>query len=550
MNSKILKTLIFIGIFVLIISFSGIIAADTSSSSETSKGHETPTTGESTTSSSRVEASTTTTKQGEVTTTTNEATTSTTVGSSSTTSTSTTKFETDYVLTPEDKVLLVEPSVCYVTSLWIARVYDDNLQKWSEPYYYGPFGGTGFCINPVTGHIVTAAHVIDVPYNEIKKGILDKYIKDVYPEDYETLSQSDWDTIFSHFKVEGLKNAEPDREVWVQFNTATANIPDNPDESYTRAEVIALSSPQQRDIGIIQVTPKTGRALSSAIIGDSSMIEISDPVTIIGYPWTSDIGQDNPLNPTVTSGSLSGRVMLNGTEVMQVQGNARPGNSGGPVLDNKGEVIGILTMGTDETNNYLRPSNDIKIILGKTENKTGMIDDEWKTGLVMFRQKHFKEAIKHFDAVLNLNNGHLLSQEYRAKAQSNIADDIPLVIETTTTNHVDTTTALTSGTTKKAGFDIKNSKILLIIIFSAGFILLAALILIIVLILRKNSKKNSNKASYKVTSPTPPTIVVEELKAKTEKKVKNGTKALFCSNCGTKVEDHQVFCANCGARLK
>ncbi|MCE5329467.1 trypsin-like peptidase domain-containing protein [bacterium] len=548
MNNKILKTFISIGIFVLIISFTGIIAADTSSSG-TDKGHDSPTTGESTTSSSRAEASTTTTKQGEVTTTTDETATSTTVGSSSST-TSTTKFETDYVLTPQDKVLLVQPSVCYVTSLWIARVYDDNLQKWSEPYYYGPFGGTGFCVNPATGHIVTAAHVIDVSYNEIKKGILDKYIKDIYPGDYDTLSQSDWDTIFSHFKVEGLKNIEPEREVWVQFNTATANIPDNPDESYTRAEVIALSSPQQRDIGIIQITPKTGRALSSAIIGDSSMIEVSDPVTIIGYPWTSDIGQDNPLNPTVTSGSLSGRVMLNGTEVMQVQGNARPGNSGGPVLDNKGEVIGILTMGTDETNNYLRPSNDISVILGNIKNQNGMIDKEWKTGLILFRQKHFKEAIKHFDAVLNLNNGHLLAQEYKAKAQADIAGDIPLVLETTTTTYLDTTTASAPETTKKAGFGIENSKILLIIIFSAGFLLLAALVAVIVMVLRKNNKNKSNKATYKVTSPAPPTIIVEELKAEKEEKIENGIKARFCSNCGAKVEEYQVFCANCGARLK
>ena len=548
MSNKFLKTFIFIGIFALIVSFTGIIVADTTGLPGSTDGHEAPTTGMPTTSNSRVETSTTTTKQGEVTSTTETTTTSTTVGSSS--STSTTKYKTDYVLTPQDKVLLVEPSVCYVTSHWIARVYDDNIQKWSKPYYYGPFGGTGFCINPETGHIVTAAHVIDAPYKEIKQGILDQYIKDVYPEDYDTLSQSDWDTINSHFKVEGLKKADPDREVWVQFNTATASIPDNPDDSYIRAEVISISKSDQRDIGIIQITPRTGRALSSAIIGDSSMVEITDPVTIIGYPWTSEIGQDNKLNPTITTGSLSGRVMLNGTEVMQVQGNARPGNSGGPVLDSNGEVIGILTMGTDETNNYLRPGNDIKILLGNIKNKTGLIDEEWKIGIIMFRQKHFKEAIKHFDAVLNLNNGHLLAQEYKAKAQSSIAGDIPLAVETTASSKIDNTASSTTDTTKKEDFNFKNSKTLLVLIFAAGFILLAALAAVIILILRKSSKKNINKAGYKITSPTTPTIIVEELKAGTEEKVKDGIKTKFCSNCGTKIEDHQAFCASCGARLK
>ncbi len=235
--------------------------------------------------------------------------------------------------------------------------------------------------------------------------------------------------IYDKFKVEGLNNTEPDREVWVQFNTAVANVPENPGNTFVRAEVISLSDRTQRDIAIIRITPVTGRALSSALIGDSSTVEVGDALTIIGYPWTSDIGTSNPLNPTVTQGTISGRVMYQGNEVLQVQGDARPGNSGGPVLGKDGTIIGILTMGTDNTNNYLRPANDIKSMLG-VENKLGQVDQEWRTGLAMYRQSHFSEAIKHFDAVLNLSAGHLLAQEYKAKAQQNMGQDVPLTQET------------------------------------------------------------------------------------------------------------------------
>ena len=547
MKNVFIKIFTFLIIFIFIFGISGVILADSSDETQSSGGHETPTTEKPGTTETKPGTATTSTSQGEITSTSEIMETTTTNSVSSSTSTS--KYETDYVLTSQDKVLLVSPSVCFVSSLWTARVYDDSLQKWSKAYSYGPIGGTGFCVNPETGHIVTAAHVIDVSYKEIKENILDQYIKEVYPEDYETLSESDWDTIDSHFKVEGLKNTAPDREVWVQFNTATAGIPDNPDENHTRAEVISISDSNNRDIGVIQITARTGRALSGAIIGDSSLIEILEPVTIIGYPWTSDIGQDNILNPTVTEGSLSGRIILNGTEIMQIQGNARQGNSGGPVLDTRGEVIGIITMATDSTNNYLRPGNDIKILLGKIKNITGLVDEEWKTGLIMYREQHFVEAIKHFNAVLNLSSGHILAQEYKSKAQSRIADDKPLVTETTS-NRIESTVISNIENTLEKPSDVKDSKTLLVIIFSCGFVLLAGIIIIIIFVLRRNNKKNNIKSSFKVSSLSQPTITIEELKAGKEEKTINGIKAKFCTNCGLKVEDNQGFCPNCGAKLK
>ncbi|MDZ7837245.1 MAG: S1C family serine protease [Actinomycetota bacterium] len=95
---------------------------------------------------------------------------------------------------------------------------------------------------------------------------------------------------------------------------------------------------------------------------------------------------------------ISARKMVEGTEVLPVDGTAAPGNSGGPVLNENGEVIGILTMGTSENINYLRPSNDVKDMLSRNgvENKLGMIDDNFAKGLAMYRQSHFSEAIEIF----------------------------------------------------------------------------------------------------------------------------------------------------------
>ena len=462
----------------------------------------------------------------------------------------------NYEPTAADKVLMVQPAVCYITSVFYGYVLDPWTNQWSD-YYYEAFGGTGFVVNPETGHIVTAGHVIDINEAQFKYDLIYSYLMDTYGDfgQLDDWTDADWNWAYENIKVEGSEGPPYDLEVYVQFNTAIASEPQGPGRSsYLRAEVVAKSPFEQRDIGIIRITPQTGRSLSSAILGDSSMIEVQDPVTMIGYPWTSDIGQDNPLSPTVTNGTISGKQMVGGTEWIQIQGDVRPGNSGGPVLDKNGNVIGIVSAGTDNTNNYIRPSNDIKSFLN-AENKLGLVDQEWRTGLAMFRLKHFSEAIKRFDAVLNLSAGHLLAQEYKAKAQANMGQDVPLGSDTTVAAVIEETTAITvsdettvtvvsqeTGLSKKALWGIIGGSI-------GGFILIVLIIVLIIMLSKKGSRPPVQQTPSYQQPPQPQQVTgnadnIEKTKAEDEEKLN------FCPNCGAKVEDDQVFCAKCGNKLK
>ncbi|MFA5014927.1 MAG: serine protease [Actinomycetota bacterium] len=331
-----------------------------------------------------------------------------------------------YELTSQDQVILTQPSVCFITSYYWGYVLDPWDNIWSDAYYEA-FVGTGFCVNPDTGHIITAGHMVEISEVDFKYDLIYTYLTETYGSQLDDWLDADWNWAYENIRVEGFEGGSYDREVYVQFNAANSGIPDNPadNETFIRAEVIDFSGWDQRDIALIRIQPQTGKALSGAMVGDSSMVEVQDNLTIIGYPWTSDIGQENVLNPTITNGNISGRLMLSGTEVLQVQGDARQGNSGGPVLNSNGQVVGILTMITDETNNYLRPSNDIKEMLSRNgvTNKPGMVDEEFRQGLVMYRLKYYTEAIKHFNSVLNLNQKHIQAQEYRSKAQEAINRD-------------------------------------------------------------------------------------------------------------------------------
>jgi S1-C subfamily serine protease len=325
-----------------------------------------------------------------------------------------------YQLTAKDMIILAQPAVCSITSYYSALVYDPNKMDYFGPYYSYVYYGTGFCINPSTGHILTAAHVVDIPETEIKWAILDQYIAEAYPDDYGILTDEQWNWIYENYKVVGeTSDTKVDHEVLVQFNQAISGLATSLNTPYMRAEIVDFSPWAQRDIAILRVQSVTGGALSSIMVGESGMTETLDDLTIIGYPWTSEVGQDNILNPTITTGTVSGKLMVGGTEVLQVQGDARPGNSGGPVLNSKGMVIGMLTMGTDETNNYLRPAADMKEMLNRNgvQNTQGMVDEEFKQGLINYRMGNYMEAINHFNAVLNLNQRHLLAQDYRSQAQ-------------------------------------------------------------------------------------------------------------------------------------
>ncbi len=397
-------------------------------------------------------------------------------------------------------LLLSQPAICYITTIYFARVFDPATNQWSEMFTYGPFNGTGFVVNPEIGIIITCGDLVDdieTNYVALKNAILDEYILKTYPEDYGELTDTDWATIYDGFKVEGETTPNPGREVWVQFNTATASVPDNPGNNYIRAEVVKLSDSTQGNIAVLRITPSTGRALSSTLIGDSSKIDIATAVFVMGYPWTSNIGQNDPLSITLVKGSISGKSMVNGKSIYQISAYAVDGNSGSPVFDEDGSVIGMLTAGTDNLVNFLRPSSELKLMLD-AENKLGPVDKEWKAGLALFKQNHFSEAIKRFNAVLNLSSGHLLAQEYKAKAQANMGSDVPITAETVPetaaeiavqeTVPVTTAPETTSAISSLLAFSLFGLNPLYTYLIFGGALLLFILLIVLIAVLFRRSK--------------------------------------------------------------
>jgi serine protease Do len=93
-----------------------------------------------------------------------------------------------------------------------------------------------------------------------------------------------------------------------------------------------LAASPEYDLALVRVQ---ARGLRTVSLGDSDAIRPGDPVIAIGNP----LG----LEDTVSNGLVSARRKYNGFEVLQVSAPIAPGSSGGPLFNERGEVVGIAT---------------------------------------------------------------------------------------------------------------------------------------------------------------------------------------------------------------
>src|SRR4029079_18264567 len=104
------------------------------------------------------------------------------------------------------------------------------------------------------------------------------------------------------------------------------------------------------DVGVLRVDPKA-HALTPLPLGDSSRVVVGEPVAAIGSPF----GNENSLTLGVVSAtqrsieSLTSQYNL--VDAIQVDAPINHGNSGGPLFDAAGRVIGINAQSRSDTGN-------------------------------------------------------------------------------------------------------------------------------------------------------------------------------------------------------
>jgi len=129
-------------------------------------------------------------------------------------------------------------------------------------------------------------------------------------------------------------------------------------------------------------------------LGDSQQVAVGDEVYVVGNP--------QGLEGTFSKGIISGIRNFDAKSILQITAPISPGSSGGPVLNNKGEVIGVAvaTLKGGQNLNFAIPVSYLSQLLTKLEPPTPLssVPTSSKSGLL---RKNFGE--NSIDAVVGEN---------------------------------------------------------------------------------------------------------------------------------------------------
>ena len=105
-----------------------------------------------------------------------------------------------------------------------------------------------------------------------------------------------------------------------------------------KASVVATDSKNDLALLLINGTSIPNSSIPYSV--KSSSAEVGEEIFVLGYPLTSTMGEEVKL----TTGVISSKTGFQGdASLYQISAPIQPGNSGGPLFDSKGNVIGIVS---------------------------------------------------------------------------------------------------------------------------------------------------------------------------------------------------------------
>jgi serine protease Do len=302
--------------------------------------------------------------------------------------------------------------------------------------------GSGFIVSP-DGYLVSNAHVVaeENPSETLRLSLANKFIRSLreglsdgdLSEDQQTQAEEIlFDKLWTYFLDKGeMTNAGTD--VNVLYGQATPD--DDIEVASWSADVVRQGEFTSevdgeyavgRDIALLSVDETD---LPTVRLGSGADVAQGDDLFVIGYP---DIGLENlfgdrtrTLEPTLTSGIVSARRTLpTGVNTIQTDAGINNGNSGGPMYNSDGEVVGVATF-KEQDPRIENVAFGLPIDLATefmdesgVENTTGPMHSAYEEGLEAYWRGDCETATDRMNAVLDRDPDHPYAEEYIENCES------------------------------------------------------------------------------------------------------------------------------------
>ncbi len=400
-------------------------------------------------------------------------------------------------------ITLTSPGVVFIDTsvkIHVRLIFQNSnavsgLGHLDKTYQFDYATGSGFVVTP-NGAVITASHVVEPDQQSMRNYAANKIVLEGYGYTYPDSSSSPFDqyTLPIGYRNQLLQQCyhavacdftiTPIETVYSAVDVAQGQLPKG-----TPARVLTSTGFANTDVAVLQVN---GTNMPTVSLGDTaSNLQPGDDVTALGFPGTSrDSLQTGVTQPNKVFGKVSNIRPQGTSNLIEVDANIEPGMSGGPVIDQAGDVIGLISFSTVQSSGesgakYLRTIDDIKAALasaGVTPAR-GPVDDAFSAAMELYWGNHFTAAVPALQRVLDVYPGHPLATQTLALAQAKVGtkDDVPV--------------AKPSPASSSSG---GGSTVLIVGIAAAAIIIVGGLVMI--------SRRKSNTPAAAGSSAVPPTL--------------------------------------------
>jgi len=303
--------------------------------------------------------------------------------------------------------------------------------------------GTGFFITG-DGYVATNCHLIDREESFIRRQFILSAFHQITDASIAAL-ESSWATRFTEVQRSLLFNTyasvysrlfsmilyDLKKNIYVVYRSDNSNL--RSDTVKRLASIVAKGQPMPgKDIAILKIA--TQEEMPVLTLARSGLPQVGEQLFVYGYPGpvtnNDFVSAASAIEPTLTMGIVSAvKKSVGGWPLVQMDANINHGSSGGPVCNEKGEVIGLTTFGSLENSGSLAAGLNFAVpvsILDEYLDKAGVTLAPGRSAvlfgkaLAQWHQHQYRAALHKFEEVRQYNSHYPGLYTYIADCRWNI----------------------------------------------------------------------------------------------------------------------------------